>query len=57
MRKSWWLSCSRFTIKAIVKSGVIVDAAPIVKRFVGQPLSNLRKWMISLGGFRSKEMV
>lgn len=28
----------------------IVDAAPILKRFVGQPLFHLKRWLDVLGG-------
>jgi len=33
------------TIFARTEDGLIVEAAPIVRRFVGQPLSNLTDWL------------
>jgi len=30
---------------------VITDAAPIVRRFIGQPIDNLVNWMKRQGGF------
>ena len=29
----------------------IVVAPPIVRRFIGQPLNNIRRWMQKQGGF------
>lgn len=41
-----WLSTRRMTVCVEVNNvGVIVDAPPVVKRFIGQRLSNLAKWM------------
>jgi hypothetical protein len=42
--KRFWISCRIFTVKVNVEDGVIVQAAPIVRKFVGQPLANLLKW-------------
>jgi hypothetical protein len=42
---NWYYSCPKFTV--LVKTdatGTIVWAAPIVRRFIGQPLSNLERW-------------
>lgn len=41
----WWLSNSKMTIKVKVNKGRIVAAAPIVRRFIGQPFHNLNTWM------------
>jgi len=38
------------------EKGRIVWAAPIVRRFVGQPLANLVRWARSLGEFRMEEL-
>ncbi len=42
---SWWCSCRLFTVRVTTDVQlVIVAAAPIVRRFIGQPLSNLERW-------------
>jgi hypothetical protein len=48
----WWLSCSRFTVCVTAEASgegkgeeTIVKAALIVRKFVGQPLKNLVRWM------------
>jgi hypothetical protein len=51
--KIWWLSTESMTVQVITENGVIVDAAPIVQKFKGQPLSNLIGWMKRQKGFRS----
>ena len=38
------LACSRFAALVIVERDLIVDAAPIVARFIGQPWRNLDRW-------------
>jgi hypothetical protein len=37
-------------------NNLIQDSAPIVRKFIGQTLSNLTGWMKKQGGFRSKEL-
>lgn len=42
---SYWVSCRDFTVRVDVDdAGVIRQAAPIVRKFIGQPLSNLLTW-------------
>ena len=42
---SLWISCPEFTVLVETdESGVIRKAAPIVRRFIGQPLANLQRW-------------
>ena len=45
MKTTWWLSNRRMTVKVVVRDLKIVDAAPIVRKFIGQPFSNLVNWM------------
>ena len=48
---TWRLSIPQMTV--MVKTGEdrrIVEAAPIVRKFVGQPLDNLVQWMDRKGG-------
>lgn len=43
--ENWWLSNKKMTIGVKVDKGRIVDAAPIVRKFIGQPFQNLKTWM------------
>lgn len=52
MKKTWWVSCHKMTILAVSEDARIVDTAPIAKKFVGQPLRNLKAWMEKFGGFK-----
>lgn len=45
MTRFWWLSSRRMTVGVYVRDGYVVGGAPIVARFVGQPLDNLTRWM------------
>lgn len=43
--KKYWLSCSRFTVQVNVdERNIIIWTAPITRKFVGQPLTNLLRW-------------
>jgi hypothetical protein len=51
MMRAYWVSCAKFTVRvAADEDGVITEAAPIVRRFIGQPLGNLTRWAAGLGG-------
>jgi hypothetical protein len=52
----WWLSTDRMTIWVLEDGGIIEDAAPIVRRFTGQHISNLRAWLRKQGGFKEKQL-
>jgi|WetSurMetagenome_2_1015567.scaffolds.fasta_scaffold02484_24 hypothetical protein len=41
----WQISNEKFTFKVYTLNGIITDAAPIAKRFIGQPLDNLANWL------------
>jgi hypothetical protein len=46
-----WVSCSKFTVQVNTDANdKIIWAAPIVRKFVGQPLANLLSWAMTLGG-------
>jgi len=47
-----WISCVRFTVQVNTEDGVIVLAAPIVRKFIGQRLENLLGWCARLGGLK-----
>lgn len=49
----WYVSCKRMTFAVRVdERGVIVESAPIGRKFVGQPATNLGRWMRGLGDFK-----
>jgi hypothetical protein len=42
----YWLACERFVVQVNTDdAGNIVWTAPIVRKFVGQPLTNLLRWI------------
>jgi hypothetical protein len=52
-----WVSCTAFTVRVETDAGGrITWAAPIVRKFVGQPLANLLRWAGSRGGLRHEEL-
>lgn len=49
---SWWrLSSPQMTCAVEVKAGIVTDAPPILKRFIGQPSKALGNWMRAMGDF------
>ncbi|MHC4188418.1 MAG: hypothetical protein ACYSUB_01915 [Planctomycetota bacterium] len=42
---TWWLSNRKMTVKVVVKDTMIIDAAPVVRKFIGQPFQNIVTWM------------
>lgn len=44
------------TIAVDVLDGIIIEAAPIVHKFVGQPLDNLINWMKTQGEFMIEKL-
>ena len=48
----WWFSCNKFTVFVETDDdSVIAKTAPVVRKFVGQPLSKLEAWFRGFGGF------
>jgi hypothetical protein len=54
----FWVSSNSMTVCVTVsrKSRLIQEAPPIVKKFVGQPLGNLSRWMQRQGGFQIESL-
>ena len=52
MTQKFWISCCKFTVQVDVKYCYIVQATPIVRKFIGQPLCNLERWASKLGDLR-----
>lgn len=40
----WFIDGQNFCCMVWTKDGVIGEAAPILKKFIGQPINNLLKW-------------
>ena len=50
-----WVSCARFTVLVVTdERGIIRDAAPIVRKFVGQRIDALLVWARGLGGLKTE---
>lgn len=51
----YWLSTPRMTVAVRLNdSNVIVEAPPIVRKFIGQPSTNLGRWMRKQGHLRGE---
>lgn len=44
----FYCSTRRMTFLIGSIDGVITDAAPIAARFIGQPLTNIKRWLIKM---------
>ena len=53
---SFWMSSKDMTITVGVVDGIIRSAPPIVGKFIGQPIENLRRWMQTQPGYKEKEL-
>jgi hypothetical protein len=47
-----WISTESFTVMVKTDWNKIVFAAPLVRRFLGQPVGNLLNWSIPFKGLR-----
>lgn len=53
----YWCSTVKMTFWARVDArGVVVDSAPIARKFIGQPFENLRGWLARQGGLRIERL-
>ena len=47
----WWhVTCKSFTCCAVSREGIIIESAPIIRKFIGQRIDNLDRWVNSIGG-------
>lgn len=47
----YWVSTGRWTVRVTTEAdGRIVDAAPLVRKFIGQPMSHLMDFARRTGG-------
>ena len=52
-----WVSCSKMTGTVDIREdGIITRTSPIFKKFAGQPIDNLRKWMGKLGEYKEEDI-
>lgn len=49
----YWLTTERMTVAVRVIDTRVVEAPPIVRKFVGQPALNLIRWLAHQPGFAS----
>lgn len=56
MVEKWWFSSKAMTVQVNTVDGRIIWGAPIVRRFVGQPLECLKRWMSQHGGLRIEQI-
>jgi hypothetical protein len=49
----YWLSTERMTVAVRIERTKVVDAPPIVRKFIGQRALNLIRWLASQDGFAS----
>ena len=56
MTKEYWLSSLKMTIYCKTENNIIIDVAPIAKKFVGQNIKNLIQWMTKQGNFLWSEL-
>ena len=53
----WWLSSRKMTVAVETDNGdVIRTTPPIVRKFQGQPLRNLTRWMQTHGSYRQQQL-
>ena len=43
--REYQIDCEKFCGYIKVENNIIIDAMPIVKIFIGQPVENLTKWV------------
>lgn len=54
---AYWVSTNRMTLLVETDArDVVIQAAPIARKFIGQPAANLRKWLERQGGYVGVEM-
>ena len=49
-----YVSCNKFACRVVVDEStqVITDAAPVIRKFIGQPIRNLYTWFAKFGNLR-----
>lgn len=55
--QNWWVSSNKMTFTITTVDNKIIDSAPIGRKFIGQHLVRLLKWMKKQGGLRVQQYV
>lgn len=55
--ESWWVSNRVMTFGVTVENGIIIETAPIARKFIGQPFDNLERWMMRLSHYRKEKLL
>jgi hypothetical protein len=50
------MSTEKMTVRVKVRAGMVIEAAPIVRCFVGKPFSALIVWMRRQAGFNMERL-
>lgn len=57
VRLQFWYSSKKMTVHVTTnEGGVVVETAPIVRKFIGQHANKLARWMKAQGGFKWKKL-
>lgn len=52
-----WISCAKFTAEVGTDEyGTIREAAPVVRKFIGQRLVDLLTWAAKFGGLKHEKL-
>jgi hypothetical protein len=56
MKHFYWISTKEMTCGVSTDGDKIIDAPPILKKFVGGDIDKLRKWMNKQEGYKEVEL-
>lgn len=56
MSEWWWVSTPKMTFAVEVNDGIVVSAAPIAHKFIGQPSVNLGAWLRKQGDVKFERL-
>lgn len=54
--EEWWVSSKKMTFLVVTVDNIIIDSAPIGRKFVGQHLIKLLKWMQKQGDLKVEKL-
>lgn len=52
----WWFSSKKMTVVVHERSDTIIFTSNITRKFIGQHIDNLERWMKKQGGFRKSKI-
>jgi translation elongation factor EF-4 len=56
MKHFYWISTKEMTCGVSTEDNKIIDAPPILKKFIGGDIDRLRKWMNKQEGYKEIEI-